>query len=189
MAENSVAPVARGETFFKGGTADAAGALHLEGLVHAFPDTDPDDQVKRRSGGNVVCILVRNKHSAAVTPGQVVTWDSTRPHQTTGAPAGGAVGVTICAGVVDDHLPAAGAPVDDLYWLIVRGRAKVEAQGAIGHNDHVFASGASTAGRAGVIASGSVSLTTALNQIGTGSETVSSTAKGDIIVNMRIGPA
>jgi len=189
MAENSVAPVARGETFFKGGTADAAGGLHLEGTVHAFPDTDPDDVVKRRSGGNCVCILVRNKHSAAVTPGQVVTWDSTRPHQTTGAPAGGAVGVTICAGVVDDHLPSAGAPVDDLYWLIVRGRAKVEAQGSIGHNDHVFASGATTSGRAGVIASGSVSLTTALNQIGTGSETISSTAKGDIIVNMRIGPA
>ena len=189
MAENSVAPVKRGGTFFEGSTPDAAGGLHLEGLVHAFPDTDPDDQVKRRSGGNCVCILVRNKHSGAVTPGQVVTWNSTRPHKTTGAPAGGAVGTTICAGVVDDHLPAAGAAVDDLYWLIVRGRAKVEAQGAIGHNDHVFSSGATEAGRAGVIASGSVALTTALNQIGTGSETITSTNSGDIIVNMRIGPA
>ena len=189
MADTSVAPVARGKTFFDGGTVDAAGALHLEGTVHAFPDTDPDDATIKRSNGNVVCILVRNKHSAAVTPGQCITWDSTRPHKTTGAPAGGAVGVTICAGIVDDHLPSAGAPVDDLFWLIVRGRAKVEAQGAIGHNDHVFASGATTAGRVGVIASGSVALTTALNQIGTGSETITSTNSGDIIVNMRIGPA
>ena len=189
MADTSVAPVARGETFFDGGTADAAGGLHLEGLVHSFPDTDPDDTTKRRSGGNVVCILVRNKHSGAVTPGQVVTWDSTRPHLSTGAPAGGAVGTSICAGVVDDHLPSAGAAVDDLYWLIVRGRAKITAQGSIGHNDHVFASGATTAGRAGVIASGSVALTTALNQIGTGSETLSSLASGDIIVTLSIGPA
>ena len=187
MAENSVAPVARGDTFFKGGTADAAGGLHLEGLVHVFPDSDPDDRLNRRSGGNVVCILVRNKHSGAVTPGQVVTWSSTRPHKTTGAPVGSLAG--ICAGVVDDHLPSAGAAVDDLYWLIVRGRAKITAQGSIGHNDHVFASGATTAGRAGVIASGSVALTTALNQIGTGSESIASTASGDIIVNMRIGPA
>ena len=165
----------------------AAGGLHLEGTVHAFPDTDPDDVVKRRSGGNCVCILVRNKHSGAVTPGQVVTWDSTRPHQSTGAPAGGAVGVTICAGVVDDHLPSAGAAVDDLYWLIVRGRAKVEAQGAIGHNDNVFASGATAAGRAGAVASPTVAQH--LNRIGTGSDTITSTNSGVIIVNMPIGPA
>ena len=190
MADTSVAPVARGATFFDGSTPDAAGALHLEGLVHAFPDTDPDDQVKRRSGGNVVCILVRNKHSAAVTPGQVITWSTTRPHKTTGGPAGGAVGATLCAGVVDDHLPAAGAAVDDLYWLIVRGRAKIECQASIGHNDYVFSSGATEAGRAGKILAGSVTLITALNQIGTGSDTITTTGdKGVIIVNMRIGPA
>ena len=47
MAENSVAPVARGDSFFKGGTADAAGGIHLEGIVHVFPDTDPAEP-----GGN-----------------------------------------------------------------------------------------------------------------------------------------
>ena len=183
MAENSVAPVARGDTFFKGGTADAAGGLHLEGLVHVFPDTDPDDATNRRSGGNTVCILVRNKHSGAVTPGQVVTWSSTRPHKTTGAPVGSLAG--LCAGVVDDHLPSAGAAVDDLYWLIVRGRAKVTAQGTLDHNAHVFGSG--TSGRAQAIASPTVAQH--INMIGTGSEDVTTGNSGDIIVNMPIGPA
>ena len=184
MAENSVAPVARGKTFFDGGTADAAGGLHLEGLVHVFPDSDPDDRLNRRSGGNVVCILVRNKHSGAVTPGQVVTWSSTRPHKTTGAPVGSLAG--ICAGVVDDHLPSAGAAVDDLYWLIIRGRAKITGHTAIGHNDYVFGSG--TTGRAQAIASPTVAQH--LNMIGLGDETISGTGvSGDIVVSMQAGPA
>jgi hypothetical protein len=188
MAENSVAVVGRGKTFFDGSTPDAAGGLHLEGTVHAFPDSDPDDSTVKRSNGNVVCILVRNKHSAAVLPGTVITWDSTRPHKTTGAPAGGAVGATICAGIVDDHLPSAGAAVDDLFWVIVRGRAKIAyAQGAIGHNDHCFSSGATAAGRVGKVTSPTVAQH--LLRIGTGSETIADAGTGDIIVNMPIGPA
>jgi hypothetical protein len=133
MAENSVAPVARGGTFFEGGTADAAGGLHLEGTVHAFPNTDPDDVVKRRNGGNVVCILVRNTHTAAVTPGQCVTWTAAKFGTETGAPIAALAGAV--AGIVDDHLPAAGAAVNDLYWLIVRGQAKVTITAAIASGD------------------------------------------------------
>lgn len=133
MAENSVAPVARGGTFFEGGTPDAAGGLHLEGTVHAFPNTDPDDVVKRRNGGNVVCILVRNTHTAAVTPGQVVTWTAGKFGTETGAPVAALAGPV--AGIVDDHLPAAGVAVNDLYWLIVRGQAKVTITSAIAGGD------------------------------------------------------
>lgn len=122
MAENSVAPVARGKTFFDGGTADAAGALHLEGIVHVFPDTNPADATKRRSGGNVVAILVRNGTGSAVLPGRIYTWTAAKAGKTVGALAGADA---YCAGVADDHLPTAGAPANDLFWLIVRGNCNV----------------------------------------------------------------
>ena len=122
MAENSVAPVARGESFFKGGTADAAGGVHLEGIVHVFPDTDPSDETKRRSGGNVVAILVRNGTGGAVLPGRIYTWTAGSEGRKVGALAGADA---YCAGVADDHLPTGGAASNDLFWLIVRGNCNV----------------------------------------------------------------
>jgi hypothetical protein len=184
MAENSVAPVARGDTFYKGGTADADGGIHLEGLVHVFPDTDPDDRLNRRSGGNVVCILVRNTHSAAVTPGQVVVWEAAYHGKRTDAPCG-----TLAervAGVVDDHLPTAGAAVNDLYWLIVRGSADVVNDGGIAADSMLFASG-TTAGR--VILVASPSGTQGCRTIGTGIATVATTVKGTVHIDIHGGPA
>jgi hypothetical protein len=185
MAENSVAPIARGETFFAGGTADAAGAVHLEGLVHAFPDTDPADVVKRRSGGNVVCVLVRNTHSAAVLPGNVVVWKTLKFGKETGAPC--STLAERVAGVVDDHLPAAGCAINDLYWLIVRGPADVIADtGNIAEDNMVFASG-TNAGRAILIASPSG--TQACRQLGTGIVAITAAATGTIFVDVNGGPA
>ena len=184
MAENSVAPVERGGTFFEGGTPDADGGVHLEGLVHVFPDSDPDDRIKRRSGGNVVCILVRNTHSAAVTPGQVVTWEAAYFGKRTDAPCG-----TLAervAGVVDDHLPAAGAAVNDLYWLIVRGKADVVNDGGIAADEMLFASG-TTAGR--VIKVASPSGTQACRQIGTAIATVATATEGTVFIDVNGGPA
>ena len=122
MAENSVAPVARGETFFMGGTPDADGGKHLEGIVHHFPDTSPSDTTKRRSGGNVSAILVRNGTGGAVLPGRIYTWTATKDGTTVGALAGADA---YCAGVADDHLPTAGAASNDLFWLIVKGNCNV----------------------------------------------------------------
>tara|TARA_R110000824_G_scaffold174823_3_gene353012 strand:- start:942 stop:1517 length:576 start_codon:yes stop_codon:yes gene_type:complete len=128
MAENSVAPVARGESFFKGGTADADGGKHLEGMVHHFPDTDPADTTKRRSGGNVVAILVRNGTGGAVLPGRVYTWTASKAGTTVGALAGADAYV---AGVADDHLPSAGAASNDLFWLIVKGNCHILLDAAV----------------------------------------------------------
>ena len=136
MAENSVAPVARGKTFFDGGTVDTSGGKHLEGTVHVFPTTDPDDTTNRRDGGNVTCILVRNSHSAALLPGIVVKW---KTDATSGSElvegrevVGGDIGLKArAAGVVDDHLPAAGVPVGDLFWLVVKGQCKCTVDGAV----------------------------------------------------------
>ena len=183
MAENSVAPVARGDTFFKGGTADAAGGKHLQGLVHVFPNSDPDDTTKRRNGGNVICVLVRNTHTAAVLPGEVVIWKAAAHGTETGEPCG-----TLAehvAGVVDAHLPSAGAAVDDLYWLIIRGDAKVTNDGGIAEDDIIFASG-TTAGR--VIKLGTPSGTQACRQIGTAVATVAEDVAGVIHVNVSDSP-
>ena len=184
MAENSVAPVERGGTFFEGGTPDADGGGHLEGLVHAFPDTDPSDVVKRRSGGNVVCILVRNTHSAAVTPGQVVVWEAAYHGKRTDAPCS-VLGERV-AGVVDDHLPSAGAAVNDLYWLIVRGKADVINDGGISINSMLFASG-TTAGQ--VILVASPSGTQACRTIGTAITAVADDVKGTVHIDITGGPA
>jgi hypothetical protein len=181
MAENSVAPVERGGTFFEGGTADANGGGHLEGLIHAFPDTDPSDVVKRRSGGNVVCILVRA--SVAVTPGQVVVWQAAYHGKRTAAAS--SVLAERVAGVVDDHLPAAGVAVNDLYWLIVRGNADVINDGGIAADSMLFAS-ATTAGQ--VILVASPSGTQACRTIGTGIATVADDVKGTVHIDIAGGP-
>ena len=182
MADTSVAPVARGETFFQGSTPDADGGGHLEGLVHAFPDSDPDDVVKRRSGGNVVCILVRA--SVAVTPGQIVVWQAAYHGKRTAAAS--SVLAERVAGVVDDHLPAAGAAVNDLYWLIVRGSADVVNDGGIAADSMLFASG-TTAGRTILVAAPSG--TQACRTIGTGIATVATTVKGTVHIDIHGGPA
>ena len=136
MAENSVAPVARGESFFKGGTADAAGGVHLEGIVHVFPDTDPSDETKRRSGGNVTAILVRNGTGGAVLPGRVYTWTAGSEGKKVGALSGADAYV---AGIADDHLPTAGAASNDLFWLIVKGNCHVLLDSAIAAADVLYA--------------------------------------------------
>ena len=135
MAENSVAPVARGESFFKGGTADSAGGVHLEGIVHHFPDTNPADTTKRRSGGNVVAILVRNGTGGAVLPGRVYTWTAGSEGTKVGALAGADA---YCAGVADDHLPTAGAPSNDIFWLIVKGNCNVLLDSAVSAADVLY---------------------------------------------------
>ena len=183
MAENSVAPVARGDTFFKGGTVDVDGGKHLQGLVHVFPNSDPDDTTKRRNGGNVICVLVRNTHSGAVTPGQVVIWKAAAHGTETGAPA--STLAEHVAGVVDDHLPSAGAAVNDLYWLIIRGDAKVTNDGGIAEDDILFASG-TTAGR--VIKVAAPSGTQACRRIGTAVATVATATAGVVHINVSDSP-
>lgn len=162
MAENSVAPVARGDSFFKGGTADAAGGGHLEGLVHVFPATDPDNRTIRRNGGNNVCVLVRNDSGGALLPGIAVKWKAGKEGSAVDAFGGSGNVNSHAAGFVDDHLPAAGVPDNDLFWIVVKGPNKAYTAGSVAANTHCAVS----ASDGHVIAASGTSVPIAINTVG-----------------------
>lgn len=121
MPDRAVQPVARGKTFYGGETIDANNyaGVHLEGLKTVFPNTNPADRKNKRNSGDVLAILVRNVSTIALLPGMACTWKAGfRNRRVDGKSRTTAQEV---AGFVDDHLPSAGVPVGDLFWLIVEG--------------------------------------------------------------------
>jgi hypothetical protein len=119
MPDRAVSMVARGTTFYHGGTASSTGGTGLVGTVSVLPDTDPADSKKRRTQGDVTAILVRNVSGVTLLPKSLVKWKAGKEF----FEVDGYCSVTDerCAGVVDDHLPAAGVADDDIFWLIVKG--------------------------------------------------------------------
>jgi hypothetical protein len=123
--DTNVNIVPRGKTFYNGNTIDSnnLGGVELEGMRHTFKDTDPANlAVKGNRGGagrEVTAILVRNVSTIALVPGKAVTYAAGYRQRR----VDGYARLTACevAGVVDDHLPAAGVAVNDLFWLIIDG--------------------------------------------------------------------
>jgi len=74
MPDRAVAPFARGRTFFHGKTVDSSDlpGTSILGQVHVFQDTDPSDETKHRSNGDVVAIAVRNVSGVALLPKTIV---------------------------------------------------------------------------------------------------------------------
>lgn len=121
MPDRAVQPVARGKTWYDGQSIDSNNysGIHLEGLRTVFPNTNPSDRKVRRNSRDVVAILVRNVSTVALLPGRLVTWKAGyRGKRVDGFSRLEAQEV---AGYVDDHLPSAGVPAGDLFWLIVDG--------------------------------------------------------------------
>lgn len=113
--------LARGKTWYNGATIDTSNyqAVHLEGLQRTFNNTDPSNRLVPRNSSDVKVILVRNVSGVVLYPKEVVTWKSGYR----GRRVDGKVNVTaeLVAGVVDDHIGAAGVPNGDMFWLIVEG--------------------------------------------------------------------
>jgi len=126
MARNS-APFERGSTFHAGETAPTASAdwnpAH-QGQVRVFPNIDPNNRRVRRDGGDVICIAVRNNSGIALLPKRLVTWESGQRGQRVNGYA--ITTAQSCAGVVDEFLPAAGCPDDDLFWLTIKGQTLIK---------------------------------------------------------------
>jgi hypothetical protein len=156
----------RGKTFLTGSpdrTIDATMKVDLEGSIKHFDDVDPtvtSGAKMRRSNKRVVCMLVRNEmaNSAVVLPQRVVKWKSgQRNRQIDGYCA---LTNEACAGVVDEFLTSAGAALHDLFWITVQGPTlmlNALAANTIALDDLLGAltavtSGATTAGRVGVVA-------------------------------------
>ena len=143
MSRSNKIPFPRGKTAFAGQAAsdfDTSSLAHLEGQIVYLPDIDPaGDGKTRRSNEDIVAKVVRNRHSGVLLPGEACKWMATES---------GTIrfGTSVqenttenghIAGFVDDHVHATnGVPVNDLFYLIIKGPCTVATK----------ANGAATAG-------------------------------------------
>lgn len=126
------------------------------GVVKVFPDVNPTTGVLR-SGRLKKCIAVRNSSGAALLPKRVVRFAVGTAGTAVFSAVDGyaAVGNNEFVGVVDEHLPSAGAASNDVLWVTVDGPTEVAAAlsgTAVAVGDRLVAitaatSGATTAGR------------------------------------------
>lgn len=151
MAKDEAPPFPRGSTFYGGGTIDSnnLGGVNLEGKEYRFEDTIYG------TGQYVVARIVRNSGTFALRPSRLVTFDTSY----IGQRVNGYATTSFAAAVpVDELLPAAGVPANDLFWVIMQGPCLVLTDLAGGANNVITAmdplvaltavtSGSTTAGR------------------------------------------
>lgn len=116
----------RGSTFYNGGTIDSNNLLggNILGQLRMFPDKNPSPTStspnSSTSNLQVTCIALRNKIGSALLPGQAVLFSTTTTGETgatitqTGTP-------NVLFGIVDEYLPAAGVPSNDIFWCVIKG--------------------------------------------------------------------
>ena len=109
--------------------AENGDGSHVIGMRKEFLDITPSTGVVN-SNRAVECICVKNASAAALLPGQVAKF---KLAATSGLTSGGIIGEVDglagasdkLIGVVDEYLPAAGVPVGEVFWLVVRGPSTV----------------------------------------------------------------
>lgn len=130
MARDEAPPFGRGETFFNGGTTDSTSGQQHEGKVWEFEDIDYTPGTvgakPARTNRSVKCMVVRNASGGALLPKRVAKMQTSNSpvHAFTGQVQGYA-GVGDFGFPIDEFLPAAGVPANDLFWVVVEGPAKV----------------------------------------------------------------
>lgn len=147
-------PFSLGQTLGVSSATDGTGWV---GAVKQFPDVDPATG-KIRSNRVKTCVAVRNSAAVALLPKRVVRFRLT---------AGTAVFAEVDGyaaetneervGVVDEHLPASGVAVNDVFWVTVAGPTEIAVAlsgTAVAVGDRLACvtaatSGATTAGRVG----------------------------------------
>jgi hypothetical protein len=127
MNHNQSPPFPRGSTFYAGGTIDSnnLGGQNLEGTLWDFPDkNDSASGVgTERTSRTVRCMVVRNVGAAAILPKRTVTFQLTAGKPFTGR-VDGMTRLTAARGYpIDEYLPAAGVPVNDLCYIVISGPA------------------------------------------------------------------
>lgn len=162
MSQNETAPFQRGRTLYNGATIDTNNLLGLEWEGKEWLFTDMrwgSSPPLKRSNHSVRCRVIRWMNSAVnALPKRVCSFASTA-----GLNASRSAGFTTTTaqdalGVIDEFLPAAGCPVNDLCWVVVDGPSETltpleaDANNVINVNTRVVAltavtSGATTAGR------------------------------------------
>jgi hypothetical protein len=100
--------------------ADNGDGSHVLGTFKEFLDVNPRTGVQA-SNRVSLCVCVKNTSSVAMTPGQVVKFKDGSLTEVDGL----AVAATLRMGVVDEYLPAAGVPVGEVFWVVVKGPSTV----------------------------------------------------------------
>lgn len=166
MSIERTLPFERGKTYFGGGTpvATAGDASYdFEGREYELDDIDYTagaNSGKLRSREKVIVRVVRNTSGGALLPKRLVSFEN-GTHW--GRRVDGYTAVTAGHGYpVDEFLPSAGVPANDLFYIVVSGPATV-LSGLANADSNKFTygadilaltaatSGATTAGRARVL--------------------------------------
>ena len=142
MARKENPPFPRGETFYNGGTIDSnnLGGAQLEGHIWEFEDIDLSSGAggkKTRSNRRVVCMCVRNVSGIALLPKRLANLQTggTDGRYMLGRADGYATTTAAMGYPIDEWLPAAGVPNNDLFWLVIDGPATVKSDLAGGANN------------------------------------------------------
>lgn len=131
-------PWGRGATFFNGGTTDATSGAQHEGHRYWFVDHDlsAPGPAKVRSNRLVQCMIVRNVSGINLLPKRIASLKASGLNflgQVDGyATTSAAMGYPI-----DEWLPAAGVPQNDLFYVVVDGPAMVLTDLASGANNNI----------------------------------------------------
>lgn len=111
-------PFARGRT---AGVTSTQGASFI-GAEKWSLDEEPKPG-GRKSNRIVKCVAVRNTSAGALLPKQVVKFKASALLTEVDGTADNTAGLVL--GVVDEYLPAAGCPVGDICWVVVKGPCTV----------------------------------------------------------------
>lgn len=131
MNQGNSIPFGRGETFYKGATIDTANyaGVGVEGVQHLFENTDPSSTPPtKRDATPALAEAVRNVSGVALLPKRMVVYQAGFEHRRVDGYS--RLEAKPAAGVVDDHLPAAGVPNGDIFWLLKRGKFLIKSNHA-----------------------------------------------------------
>lgn len=116
--------MSREVSFGLGGTQPSGEQEHLLGTEGCFKHLTVGAEAPQQVASNmqVYAIWVKNEAGKALTPGEIVHWDTGTTYGPGKAVLDEAAADTdVAAGVVDPHLPSAGVADNKHFWLIVKG--------------------------------------------------------------------
>lgn len=134
MSRDAVLPFALGTTYFEGRTPVTTEASGLEGRTYVVQATEVDSSTgvqPELTGRYKKVMVVRNSSAAVALPKKIAKMKTDGSgKEYLGEIMAYADTVGELGYPVDEFLPAAGAPINDLFYVVVEGIAKVISTGA-----------------------------------------------------------
>jgi vacuolar-type H+-ATPase subunit B/Vma2 len=151
MARNENPPFPRGSTFGSGATVASTDGPQYEGKEFLFEDNNPTTPGSFRSNSYVRCRVVRNNSGGALLGKKIAKLDKGgSAKQDNRSKVSGYTANPADKGYpIDEFLPSAGVPANDLFYIVVDGPALVTTDSAGATNvavGQVIVPGATTTG-------------------------------------------